>query len=247
MPLNLAKKIIDETIDEIEHHISLDLFGESLLYKDLVEVVRYIKEKRNIEVVLYTNAFTLDDQLLMELEQAGLDRITISLDAYGRDEFLRIKGVDKYINIVTNLYRFARRNIKIIVQFADLRYNSPKKKRNRITDIIRRLGFQVRNSRYISWCGEVPWLSDTPRKIREPKPCAYLFHYMNIASNGDMVMCCLDYNHKHTFGNVKRSKVMTVWNSKKAQALREKHMRGELPDMCLKCENEFYESSNNAQ
>ena len=66
--------------------------GEPLLYKDLNELIRYAKNVDGItEVCLTTNGSLLDQQAA-GLKQAGLDRLTVSLDSLNPLRFHTITG-----------------------------------------------------------------------------------------------------------------------------------------------------------
>ena len=224
MPFDLVKKIIREV--DVEHHISLALFGESTLYPYLREVVSLVREK-GVMSILYTNG-------IQEIKGQP-DKVVFSLDAFTREDYKKTKGVDRFETVLENIEKY--KGYKV-AQFADLRYSK------RVQKFIEKLPVdKVKFGRFISWGGEVEWDTPRERKIREPLPCGHLWKFMNIASNGDVVICCLDYNHHHVMGNVKQAHVMDVWDSEKFNEMRNKHLKGDLPEMCLNCENEDYYST----
>ncbi|MCS5422296.1 MULTISPECIES: GTP 3',8-cyclase MoaA [Psychrilyobacter] len=68
--------------------------GEPLLRRDLVEIVRGIKEIDGIEEITMTSNGLLLSEKLEELKKAGLARVNLSLDTFKRDKFKGITGVD---------------------------------------------------------------------------------------------------------------------------------------------------------
>jgi len=82
--------------------------GEPLLYKDIVNLVKGIKEAGIQNVKLTTNGL-LFPEIAEELKQAGLDAVNISLDALKEDTFLKVsrrknvskvlKGIDKAVDL----------------------------------------------------------------------------------------------------------------------------------------------------
>lgn len=211
MPFGLACNIIDETVPYIKHHISLALFGESTLYKKLPEIVEYVRRKSKLQIILYTNGIILP--------KVDVD-IIVSLDATSRQEYIFTKGVDKYDQVIENI-----KKLQCTVQYAKLVYkNEPVS-----------YGKKMKLGRIISWNGNI----DVSTVKRKPLPCGHIFEYMNIASNGDMVLCCLDYNHDFNLGNV-RDGVMKVWHGERFNKIRRNQINGIFPKMCKKCENEYY-------
>ncbi len=80
MPLDKAKKIIDEIWPYLDS-IGLTGMGETLLYKDLVEVVDYIKSKNSgIIVSLSTNAMIPDFIEKIRPLAGKVDTIQVSID-----------------------------------------------------------------------------------------------------------------------------------------------------------------------
>lgn len=69
--------------------------GEPTLRKDLVELVRRLKALDPIDLSMTTNGLRLGQrggQLAHQLRDAGLDRLTVSLDSLDPDTFTRITG-----------------------------------------------------------------------------------------------------------------------------------------------------------
>lgn len=64
--------------------------GEPTLHPDLTEIIAGLHEATNVEIALITNASRLSRELLREWKQAGLSRITISIDTLRPDRFARL-------------------------------------------------------------------------------------------------------------------------------------------------------------
>lgn len=233
MPMEMVERVIREA--DIEHHISLALFGESTLYEHLGEVIQMIK-KKGIQSILYTNGLIVNEAM------TGLDKIVFSIDAFDKDDYFRFKGFDGYDKVHENLKRFMamKKDTHVTAQFASLDYRTPKDEIRKTLESIH--ADRIKLGRYITWGGEVKWRSTTARQGREAKPCIHIFKFINAASNGDVVMCCLDYNHSHIFGNVKNDNLMDIWNGDEFIKLRNKQTSGIFDKICLNCENESYYS-----
>lgn len=85
--------------------------GEPLLRKDLVEIVRGIKEIEGIEEIAMTSNGLLLSDRLEELKKAGLDRVNLSLDTFKRDKFKGITGVDGLGKILLSIDKLEELNM----------------------------------------------------------------------------------------------------------------------------------------
>lgn len=223
MPFTTALNIIDQI--RPTHHVSFALFGESTLHPDLIEIIQYAKKRLNIKTILYSNFVKYID-----LSDCGLDKLIVSMDATNEGEYLRTKGADSYQKVINNikLLRTARNKIpEIVIQYADLMYKNKPRKFS---------ADKLKLGRYITWGGEI----GGGTQKRKPLPCGHIFNYLNIASNGDVVMCCLDYNHSVVLGNVNEDNVYDIWHGERFEKLRQDQRKGVFPYMCLNCENEYY-------
>ncbi|QGA54843.1 GTP 3',8-cyclase MoaA [Sulfolobus sp. E5-1-F] len=76
--------------------------GEPTLRRDLIEIVRGLKQLGYRDVSMTTNGFLLKD-LAYKLKLAGLDRINVSLHAISRETFKKITGVDAFDRVIEGI------------------------------------------------------------------------------------------------------------------------------------------------
>lgn len=89
MSLDVFKQIVDETVDYVPF-LALSGYGEPLLNPNIIEAVNYAKSNGFFRVLLETNASLLDDVMLNSLSNAGLDIISLNLNAIdGNVDFKR--------------------------------------------------------------------------------------------------------------------------------------------------------------
>jgi radical SAM protein with 4Fe4S-binding SPASM domain len=84
--------------------------GEPLLHSDVVEMIKYAKERDIDRVSIVTNATLLTERLSEKLINAGIDWIAISLDSYRKEvnDALRGEGTyDKVINALKILSQYS--------------------------------------------------------------------------------------------------------------------------------------------
>lgn len=82
--------------------------GEPLLNPDLPRFVAHLKA-RGAHVLFNTNAVLLDQRRGDALVEAGLDELRVSLDGADREMYRRLRGIDKFDQIIANLRAFVAR------------------------------------------------------------------------------------------------------------------------------------------
>ena len=67
-------------------------------------------------------------------------------------------------------------------------------------------------------------------------PCLRLWSGCVITTNGDVLPCCYDKDHRHALGNITTHSLREIFHSNKANALRRQILCGHLPEMCKNCD-----------
>ena len=65
--------------------------------------------------------------------------------------------------------------------------------------------------------------------------CLRLWSGCVITTNGDVLPCCYDKDHRHTLGNITTQSLSEIFHSSKANTLRKHILKGDLPEMCKNC------------
>ncbi len=80
--------------------------GEPLLNRDIYSMISKIK-KLNIaeKLKIITNGVLLNEKNLQKLVLSGINTIDISLDVFGKNNYLDIKGHDFFDKVIKNIYQ----------------------------------------------------------------------------------------------------------------------------------------------
>ncbi len=82
-------------IDDIEAHI--DTVGEPAMYPQLAELVKMLSENSHVKTVsMQTNGFLLNNELIDKLDNSGLSRINMSIEALDHELASEIAGTGSY-------------------------------------------------------------------------------------------------------------------------------------------------------
>lgn len=64
--------------------------------------------------------------------------------------------------------------------------------------------------------------------------CREFWETMYVLPSGDVPTCCYDGKAEYVVGNVKDKSLLDVWNGEPYEAMRAKHLGGNLNEMCVK-------------
>ncbi len=79
----------------VECHI--DSCGEPMLYPEIVDLVRELKGVKDVSVVsMQSNGTLLDEERIKALEEAGLDRINLSIHALSPELAVSLAGISRF-------------------------------------------------------------------------------------------------------------------------------------------------------
>lgn len=211
MSLDLLKKILNDSASLMQE-IYLFHSGESLLHREFIKMVKLLKE-RNIKVVLYTNAHFLNERICKELIDSKIDIISIS---YHNSSVL------KNINLLKSLVKGTKIKLRIqVIEGEDVDLS------NIPGNIIKR--------DLSTFCGAVELDIDKSKNYG----CFWAYYMIAVLWNGDVVMCCRDFDGMYKLGNVKDKKLQDIWNGSEAKTLRRSLINGELFPPCSKCEKPY--------
>jgi len=97
-------KYLQKTVDSVAEHLGrkrlevhLSAQGELLLHPQFVEIIMSLSEIQGIETIsMQTNGANLSEQLLVDMEYAGLDRINLSLNSLNPERAILLAGTRNY-------------------------------------------------------------------------------------------------------------------------------------------------------
>jgi len=242
MGYDLYKKIIDEIAREnLETIVRPFDGGEPLMRKDIEVFIRYAKDNGIKWVSINSNGTLLTDKRARSILDSGLDHIEISVDAFTKETYKKIKNVDMYDRVVQNTKNLIKiRNkgsydLKISVSFVRQKDNFHELDafshywRNKVDTVTEREFHQ--HGGLIGSQGKY-----LERTMRRRPPCPYLWNRMIVEHNGDVRFCENDWKVQHKIGSVMEQSLKQIWLSEPYQNLRRSHVRGEFDHpFCKRC------------
>ena len=248
------------------HTIQFYFQGEPLLNKQLPDMIA-AAHKLGLYTIVSTNAQALNRSIAEALVKSGLNRIIVSIDGFSEESYAtyRVGGsLHKALEGLQYL-RQAKDQLRsrIVIELQVLRLRSNEHewrwiKKNYKSLGATRLVFKTaqlhnfeqghplmptdeRYSRYRKTADgtyvhkKASRLS--PYCLFASSPCKRLWSGCVITTNGDVLPCCYDKDHRHAYGNITQESLAELYHSTKANALRRRVLlyQGEPLEMCKNC------------
>lgn len=233
MSTNIFNKLIDdlqEFTDPIKT-IRLYGFGEPLLNSNFFVMVNYAKASNKVlRVDTTTNAANLDSRRTDMLLDTGIDRINISIEAIGTDNYRKFTNNSRvdYKDIVNNveyLYKSkSNKNTKIFVKInGDYLTDAEKEVFNSTFGPISD-GHAIEHTMNCWRDFDVERINTEVglygQPLKEVMVCPYVFYSMFIHADGLASACFLDWNKKLVIGDAKIERLKSLWNTELLNDLR---------------------------
>ena len=74
-------------------HAVVGCYGEPTIDNDLIDIIRILKKLKVNSILLLTNGYNLDEDMVKELKNAGVDEVEVSIKAYTDDIHIYYTGV----------------------------------------------------------------------------------------------------------------------------------------------------------
>jgi MoaA/NifB/PqqE/SkfB family radical SAM enzyme len=243
---NVFFKIASEAFDLGVREIALYTTGESLLHPEIVDFVEIVKKIGFGYIYLSTNGVLLTPVLSKKLINAGLDSIRISINAGTKESYKKIHGRDDFDKVIENImsYDSVRKEMGNTVMLSAscvlTKDNLDEKEK-----LEKLLGPHIDVIKWTEVRIQGGLMVDTIRKIAikknddrySLKPCGLLWNGMHVDYEGNLTLCCVDFNGEIVVGNILKEGLLACWNGPKMQEQRQLHLAGSLnpKSLCYKC------------
>lgn len=252
MDMELFEKIVKDLLDFEENVRVINLygFGEPLLNRKLVEMVRILKVRKVCrEIRITTNGLMLTKQLSHELVEAGVDMMRFSIEALNAEEYKRICKVDMdYRNLIEHiayLYKISRgTGTKVSVKILNVALRDDSDA-NCFYDIFEPISdytyIQDTTQAWAEFDAYVPEGNYEAGNIGDmmdkDKICSFPLTTMTIHSNGAVCVCPQDWKFATKYGEVQNSSLRELWYSQRLRGIQKAHLMGKRRMMryCKDC------------
>ena len=249
MEPELYRRLIDEIAD-YAFTVSLQFGGESLIHKQLPELVAYAA-KKGLRTVLHTNATLLTPERSRELVRSGLSLISFSIDGEDAASYEAVDTGGKFDRALTGVREFieARRELGSRTPFTVVQRLSPEPDETQArTSALLDLGADyLKVAGFHGWAGAfsrdgkdlIPGRSD-PAPRHDPAdyaPCHNIWYGISVFWDGRVAPCCMDMEGEYPVGDIREQPLREIWNNERMVRLREALVQGrhEEESLCRDC------------
>ena len=199
-------------------------WGESLLHPEFGTLAREAAA-HGTRTLVTTNGTLLDERRTDLLLDAGLDRVTVSVDG-DAESHATIRGVP-LARTEAGLDRLlSERDRRGIDTAIDVSMVVSPETEHAAAD------FQARYRDRVDRVQTIPLLTQGERRTRCREPWR---GGLVVLQDGRVTVCCVDHDGELAFGDVREQSLRELWNGRAMQDLRARHVSGDLPDICASC------------
>lgn len=261
MTLEIFKKILFGWNSK-RTNIYLGGFGEPLLNKDFLEMVRISKDKE-VDISIFTNGNLLTPEISSALVSLKADRIIISMDGATQETYSWYRRGGDFNKVVSNLKTLVKikREKESNLPNIELQFVVMKKNESEL-ELIKKIAIELSVDKLIlKTCGFYSFVGmsfdefkkdylPVNKKYRRledensPIPdfiCPWMNHGAMILWNGKIAACCYDSHGEVILGDANQTNFIDQWRSSlKYKDFRKNGVKGIYPyKVCKLCPAKF--------
>jgi len=256
----MSDKLFEKIVSELAGYshwieaVCIQRAGEPLLDKKLGPRIKMLKDAGIKKVTMSTNASQLNQDKAIELLEAGLDDIMLSIDSIDKEAYEKIRIGLSFENVMNNIQGLfaVRDEIKpeLIVRvrgvsFHDLNEEQGSKELERWEDFwgkFKKPQDRIYMKQLHNWGNQVDLNSSKTGPGNGYyndifHPCILPWSTMHITAMGIIALCSMDYDAKFSLGDLNHESITDVWRSDKWALIRGLHKSGNRNElaMCRGC------------
>jgi radical SAM protein with 4Fe4S-binding SPASM domain len=245
MKLGEFKKILDNVLQHYKiRRLVISGFGEPFIDKEIVDKIKYANKKYpKLEIEIYTNASLLTKEMADELLKTNVKKITFSINATKKN-YKKVMGLD-YENTKNNVLYFLNKKKELkkgpLTNLSLMILKENETDIENFMNMWKPLADSVRIYSPSDWAKslKVETIQQAPFKNKR-WPCFALWGNITVDVEGNVVMCCRDYESRVKFGNLLKEDIKEIRNSKKYKDLQKKQLAFNFSTpICKNCDNSF--------
>ena len=243
---NVFDKISDDLIEHKKFlkRVSLYRDGEPLIDKKLpIRINKFFKNGiKNTSIA--TNVSLLNEKKSIDILEAGLGLVIMSIDSLKKDIFEKIRVRLNFDEVKENAINFLKLRDKINpecrVWIRMIRQEENKDEWSEYFDFWKKYVSDQDRVYYhniFNWGGQLDGFKSIEKSYEPNLPCVALWSLMVFFANGDVPLCNVDYNNKYPTGSIMKNSVTELWKSKTMNTRRKLHMENKKQDisLCVNC------------
>ena len=230
MKWELYEKVLAEVSELRPKKVLLFCYGESILNKRIFEMIRAAADE-GLNVVIHTNAKSLDEEKAKNLLDAGLSEIHFSFDTADKEAYNRMRVRSDFDVVVANIRRFLDLKqeggyekpvayMQELVPFEEGKAPATSPEYRALFEG-RDVVFDPRFMH--NFAGASNETEFESQRLKGRTQCTQLYTRIVVAFDGKMHACCLDAEGHNIVGDLaKGDTISSAWNGPVMQELRQR-------------------------
>lgn len=220
--------------------VMLGGIGEPFLHKKIIDMIVQLKSQ-GVYVIATTNGSVFGRVSCKDLVESGIDKLSISLDAIDNSYLSHIKpgirmSIEDIERSIKNIYDY-KREIGSKTPHILLRYqiladsnNTKDKAREKMLMMKRKnvICDDIDLRKQHNWGNQLNDYEASEKPLGKEDICSQFWRSMQVQWNGDVSLCCLDYDGKIVLGNLFKNNIREIYNSKPMSDARRMYLCGTI-------------------
>ena len=224
---NLYKKIVDQVANHEVSSFWPYLMNEPLLDPNIVERIKYAKEKLpKTRLGLATNASLLSKEKGRQLLEAGIEEMRISIHGFSKasyEKWMPGLNFEQSLGNIKNFISLSRaEHVKIFLTPVHLRGEN-ESDIEKIKEFAQENGVRTYVWPFLDRAGNLDFHN---LKIHHQELYGCLFNrqseWLHVLYNGDVILCCMDWNRETVIGNLNEQSLDDIWGGEAFENIRAK-------------------------
>ena len=221
MDFELARKVIQECAEFGVTSLKFSGRGEAMLHPKFEYLIKYAKSLGILDVMFNTNGLMLNEEMIRNVVDAGVDLTIISIDGATKETYEKIRIGGDFNTLKNNIeyivnYRKEAKCVKPIIrlQFVKMKENIHEFKKfqdmwGKKVDVLVGLDYSNR-------IGQKSRSIESRLQIGRAY-CPHPWRRLTVTSSGMALMCCVDWDIKYSVGDCSKQSIYEIWNSDKME------------------------------
>lgn len=244
MLLEDFKKVLENVMRDYNiERLVITGFGEPFADRGIIDKIKFANSQfPQLKIDVYTNASLIDERTACELLKTRVDRITFSINGT-RENYTRIMGLDydkTQKNVLFFLKKRSETRNKVLVNMSLMILKENESSIRDFIEFWRKRVDSVRVYAPSDWGGKMKDIVSRPVFKKKRWPCFGLWGNITVDVEGNLIMCCRDYESRVKFGSLIKESARKIRESEKFQGLLKKQLEFDFKTpICSGCDNSF--------
>ena len=256
----MVSRVMEGIIDQCAEHGTAIRFigwGEPTLHPSLPAFIRKAWAN-NLPTHVNTNGSKIDPELAWALVDAGLSSIKFSFQGVDRESYKEMRQTEFFDGMLKAIGHMKKARaagmLPYIAASTSITYETPEMVeafRKRIEPLVDHLSigrtiFDFMDMKAVRLRPAQRSMLERLKKLasvskKHPDPCPEVYDKLSVHADGNVVVCCNDYDGHVVLGNVLDTPIADIWRHPKIEAYRERLARkdysGPLCSVCYDYQN----------